>query len=78
MSHSLSVPVVPIRDVPVLSGRVASHRLESSRNQPRRGTADDGDLVVTGVHALQSFESIYSPRPRFGPSLDLRFSGVVR
>ena len=35
-----------------LSGRVAPYRLGGSRYQPRRGTTDDGGLVVPGVHAL--------------------------
>ena len=39
---------------PGLSGRMAPYRLGGSRNQPRRGTADNGDLVVLGVYALQS------------------------
>ena len=37
-----------------LSGRVAPYRLGGSWYQPRWGTANDGDLVVLGVHALQS------------------------
>ena len=42
-----------------LSGSVAPYQLGGSRYQPRRSTTDDGDLVVPGVHALQSC-SIYT------------------
>jgi hypothetical protein len=34
-----------LRGGPGLSGRVAPYRLGGSRHQPRRGTAEDGDLV---------------------------------
>ena len=37
-----------------ISGRVASHWLEGSPVSAQAGhTANDGDLVVVGVHALQ-------------------------
>jgi hypothetical protein len=35
-----------------LSGRVVPYRLGGSRHQPRRGTADDGDLVDYQVYTL--------------------------
>ena len=35
-----------------VSGRMAPYRFGGSQYQPRRGTADDGDLVVLGVHTL--------------------------
>jgi hypothetical protein len=35
-----------------LSGRVVPYRLGGSRHQPRRGTADDGDLVDFQVYTL--------------------------
>ena len=37
---------------------MAPYQLGGSRHQPRWGTTDDGDLVVLGVHALQSDRSI--------------------
>jgi hypothetical protein len=40
------------RGGPGLSGRVVPYRLEGSRHQPRRGTADDGDLVDFQVYTL--------------------------
>jgi hypothetical protein len=36
----------------VLSGRVVTYQLGGSRHQPRRGTADDGDLVDFQVYTL--------------------------
>ena len=63
---------------PGLSGRVEPYWLGGSRYQPRRGTTHDDDLVVLGVHALQSW-SIYIYR-RFliyGHSYDLRFPWLV-
>jgi hypothetical protein len=37
---------------PGLSGRVVPYRLGGSQHQPRRGTADDGDLVDFQVYML--------------------------
>jgi hypothetical protein len=41
-----------LRGGPVLSDRVVLYRLRGSRHQPRRGTADDGDLVDFQVYTL--------------------------
>ena len=41
-----------LRGGPGLSGRVVPYRLGGSRHQPRRGTADDGDLVDFQVYTL--------------------------
>jgi hypothetical protein len=40
------------RGGPGLSGSVVPYRLGGSRHQPRRGTADDGDLVDFQVYTL--------------------------
>ncbi len=40
------------RGGPGLSGRVVPYRLGGSRHHPRRGTADDGDLVGYQVYTL--------------------------
>jgi hypothetical protein len=41
-----------LRSGPGLSGRVVPYRSEGSRHQPRRGAADDGDLVDFQVYTL--------------------------
>jgi hypothetical protein len=41
-----------LRGGPGLSGRVVPYRLGGSRNQPRRGTADDDDLVDFQMYTL--------------------------
>ena len=49
-----------------------------SRYQPRRGIADDGDLVVLGVHTLQSWSIyMYSHVLGYGHSYNLRFPWLV-
>jgi hypothetical protein len=52
--------------------------LWGSQYQPRRGTADDGSLVVPGVHALQSWSIYtYSRVLGYGHSCDLHFPWLV-
>jgi hypothetical protein len=41
-----------LRGGPGLSGRVVPYRLGGGRHQPRRGTAEDGDLVGYQVYTL--------------------------
>jgi hypothetical protein len=41
-----------LRGGPGLSGRVVLYQLGGSQHQPRRGTAEDGDLVNFQVYTL--------------------------